>query len=100
MRRCHFTTYWYEMFTIRNITITTYLFKVHFNFANTGSGATCMAHVDGADQESGITPLVSRIQEVSLGYPNGRIELHLVGGYMDPRGYSERLVINLLRKSN
>ena len=58
-----------------------------------------MAHVDGADQESGITPLISRIQEVSLGYPNGRIELHLVGGYMDPRGYSERLVINLLRKS-
>lgn len=63
---------------------------------HTGSGATCMAHVDGADQESGITPLISRIQEVSLGYANGRIELHLVGGYMDPRGYSERLVISLL----
>jgi len=56
-----------------------------------------MAHVDGADQENGIGPLVSRIQEVSQGYPNGRIELHLVGGYLDPRGYSERLVINLLR---
>lgn len=57
-----------------------------------------MAHVDGADQESGITPLISRIQEVSQGYPNGRLELHLIGGYMDPRGYSERLVANLLRK--
>lgn len=57
-----------------------------------------MGHVDGADQESGITPLIARIQEVSLGYPNGRIELHLVGGYMDPRGYSERLVNSLLRK--
>lgn len=63
---------------------------------HTGSGATCMAHVDGADQENGISPLVSRLQEVSQGYPNGRIELHLVGGYLDPRGYSERLVINLL----
>lgn len=60
-----------------------------------------MAHVDGADQESGITPLLARIQEVSQHsqtYPNGRIELHLVGGYMDPRGYSERLVNSLLRK--
>lgn len=57
-----------------------------------------MAHVDGADQESGITPLISRIQEVSIGYPNGRLELHLVGGYMDPRGYSERLVNGLLRE--
>ena len=63
-----------------------------------GSGATCMAHIDGTDQENGISPLISRIQEVSLGYPNGRLELHLVGGYVDPRGYSERLVINLLRK--
>lgn len=71
---------------------------MNIEFWTTGSGATCMAHVDGADQESGITPLISRIQEVSLGYANGRIELHLVGGYMDPRGYSERLVISLLRK--
>lgn len=63
---------------------------------HTGSGATCMAHVDGTDQESGISPLISRIQEVSLGYPNGRLELHLVGGYVDPRGYSERIVINIL----
>jgi protein N-terminal asparagine amidohydrolase len=70
-----------------------------FQFLYTGSGATCMAHVDGADQESGITPLLARIQEVSQGYANGRIELHLVGGYMDPRGYSERLVITLLRKN-
>lgn len=80
-----------------------------------------MAHVDGTDQESGISPLISRIQEVSLGYPSGRhklkkfdftnfveiliffnfsgrLELHLVGGYGDPRGYSERIVINILRK--
>lgn len=68
------------------------------NVNSIGSGATCLAHVDGADQESGITPLITRIQEVSIGYPNGRIELHLVGGYVDPRGYSERLVNSLLRK--
>lgn len=58
-----------------------------------------MAHVDGADQEGGITPLISRIQEVSLGYPNGRLELHLIGGFMDHRGYSERLISSLLRNS-
>ena len=59
----------------------------------------CLGHVDGADTENGVSPLISRIQEVSLGYPEGRLELHLVGGFMDPRGYSERLVVGLLRKS-
>lgn len=57
-----------------------------------------MAHIDEIDQENGITPLISRIQEVSQGYPNGRIELHLAGGHMDIRGTSERLVTTLLRK--
>jgi len=63
---------------------------------HTGSGAVCLGHVDGADTENGVSPLISRIQEVSLGYPEGRLELHLVGGFMDPRGYSERLVVGLL----
>lgn len=62
-----------------------------------GSGAVCLAHVDGADQENGISTLIARIQEASLGYPEGRLELHLIGGFMDLRGISEQLIVYLLR---
>lgn len=58
----------------------------------------CLAHLDGADQENGVSQLISRVQEVSLGYPSGRLELHLLGGFMDSRDYSEHLVIHILRK--
>lgn len=63
---------------------------------HTGSGAVCLAHLDGADQENGVSQLISRVQEVSLGYPSGRLELHLLGGFMDSRDYSEHLVIHIL----
>ena len=65
---------------------------------HTGSGAFCLGCVDGADTVSGITPLIARIQELSLGYPEGRLELHLIGGFLDLRGFSERLVVYVLRK--
>lgn len=58
----------------------------------------CLAHLDGADQENGVSQLISRVQEVSLGYPSGRLELHLLGGFMDSRDYSEHLVIHILRE--
>ncbi len=66
---------------------------------HTGSGAFCLGCVDGADTVSGITPLIARIQELSLGYPEGRLELHLIGGFLDLRGFSERLVVYVLRKT-
>lgn len=44
--------------------------------------------------------MVARVQELALGYPEGRIELQLIGGYKDPtgRGYAEDLFYNIMRK--
>lgn len=43
--------------------------------------------------------VVHRVQELALGYPEGRLELQLVGGYSDSRNYSEELFYNIMRKS-
>lgn len=42
---------------------------------------------------------VSRVNELALGYPEGRIELQLIGGYRDQQGYAEDLFSNIMRKS-
>lgn len=40
--------------------------------------------------------MIQRVQELALGYPEGRIELQLVGGYSDANNYSEELFFNLM----
>ncbi|KAL1128990.1 hypothetical protein AAG570_013522 [Ranatra chinensis] len=40
--------------------------------------------------------MVTRVQELAMGYPSGRLELHLIGGFSDPHNYSEELFYNLL----
>lgn len=45
--------------------------------------------------------MVARVQDLALGYPEGRIELQLIGGYKDgpgARGYAEDLFYNIMRK--
>lgn len=44
--------------------------------------------------------MVSRVQELALGYPEGRIELQLIGGFRDQNGYAEDLYSNIMRKLN
>lgn len=41
---------------------------------------------------------VSRVNELALGYPEGRIELQLIGGFRDQQGYAEDLFSNIMRK--
>lgn len=44
--------------------------------------------------------MVHRVQNLAFGYPEGRIELQLIGGYRDqPGGYAEDLFYNIMRKS-
>jgi protein N-terminal asparagine amidohydrolase len=57
-----------------------------------------VAHLDGAGTDEGIMNMVHRVQELALGYPEGRLELQLVGGYSDSRNYSEELFYNIMRK--
>jgi protein N-terminal asparagine amidohydrolase len=39
------------------------------------------------------------VNELALGYPEGRIELQLIGGFRDQQGYAEDLYSNIMRES-
>jgi len=60
------------------------------------SGAVALGHFDGSSVDDGISGMIGRVQELSLGYPESRLELSLVGSYSDPRGYSEELASVIL----
>lgn len=63
---------------------------------HSGSGAVALAHLDGSGTDEAVYTMVQRVQELALGYPEGRIELQLVGGFSDPSGYSENLFYNIM----
>lgn len=63
---------------------------------HTGSGAVALAHLDGTGTDEAVCTMTQRVQELALGYPEGRIELQLVGGYSDANNYSEELFYNLM----
>ncbi|CAG0884174.1 unnamed protein product [Darwinula stevensoni] len=63
---------------------------------HSGSGAVGLTHFNGSWLDEGAAALVQRVQELSLGYPEGRLELHLVGGFHDSRGISEDIATQLL----
>lgn len=63
-----------------------------------GSGAVALAHLDGTGTDEACTTMISRVQELSMGYPEGRIELQLIGGFRDQKGYAEDLFSNIMRK--
>ncbi len=61
------------------------------------SGATGMCQLDRVF-EDGLNTLIQRIQSLSYHY-DGRLELHVLGGYADSKAVSHTLSIALLRKS-
>lgn len=40
--------------------------------------------------------MVQRVQELALGYPEGRIELQVIGGFTDAHHYSDQLFYNVM----
>ncbi|CAL1679997.1 unnamed protein product [Lasius platythorax] len=63
---------------------------------HSGSGAAALAHLDGSGTEDAAVAMIQRVTELSpIGY-EGRLELQLVGGYSDPRNYSEELFYTIL----
>jgi len=64
---------------------------------NSASGAIGLTHLDGAGIDTGLIALIQRIQELSIGYPEGRLQLHIIGGFADPHGYSDELFYNVLQ---
>ncbi|XP_060535049.1 protein N-terminal asparagine amidohydrolase [Cylas formicarius] len=63
---------------------------------HSGSGATSLAHLDGSGTDEAVCTMIQKVQELALGYPEGRIELQLVGGFTDPHSYSEDLFFNIM----
>lgn len=57
-----------------------------------------LAHLDGNGTDEAVSTMVARVQELAFGYPEGRIELQLIGGFKDSQGYAEDLFSNIMRK--
>lgn len=66
-------------------------------FMFSGSGAVGLAHLDGSYTEECIISMVHKVQHLSLGV-QGRLELHLIGGFSDERHQSEELFFAIMRK--
>lgn len=58
---------------------------------HSGSGAVALAHLDGNGTDEAVSTMVARVQELAFGYPEGRIELQLIGGFKDTQGYAEEI---------
>lgn len=63
---------------------------------HTGSGAVCLAHCDGASTWSEVPLLVRAVMSLSNVSKEGRLELHLVGGFNDELKTSHKLSLNII----
>lgn len=63
---------------------------------HSGSGVVCLSHLDGCGLLDAASNMARSVQDLSIGYPEGRLELHLIGGFQDPRGFSEELSLSIL----
>ncbi|XP_031640732.1 protein N-terminal asparagine amidohydrolase [Contarinia nasturtii] len=65
---------------------------------HSGSGAVALAHLDGNGTDEAVSTMVHRVNALAFGYPEGRIELQLIGGYRDqPGGYAEDLFYTIMQ---
>ncbi|KAK0155154.1 Protein N-terminal asparagine amidohydrolase [Merluccius polli] len=63
---------------------------------HTGSGAVCLAHCDGSSTWSEVPLIVKAVTSLSNHSKEGRLELHLVGGFNDESKTSHKLSLSLL----
>uniref|UniRef100_A0A8C2WRL9 Protein N-terminal asparagine amidohydrolase n=1 Tax=Cyclopterus lumpus TaxID=8103 RepID=A0A8C2WRL9_CYCLU len=63
---------------------------------HTGSGAVCLAHCDGSSTWSEVPLLVKAVMSLSSVSKEGRLELHLAGGFNDESKTSHKLSLNIL----
>ncbi|XP_043833291.1 protein N-terminal asparagine amidohydrolase isoform X1 [Dromiciops gliroides] len=65
---------------------------------HTGNGATCMTHCDGSDTKTEVPLIMKSLKSLSNHTQNGRLEVHLVGGFNDDRQLSQKLTNQLLNE--
>ncbi|KAM9817755.1 protein N-terminal asparagine amidohydrolase isoform X1 [Syngnathus typhle] len=63
---------------------------------HTGSGATCLAHCDGSNTYAEVPLLIKSVTSLNTCCHEGRLELHLVGGFEDEAMTSHELSLNIL----
>uniref|UniRef100_A0AAX7U9P5 N-terminal asparagine amidase n=1 Tax=Astatotilapia calliptera TaxID=8154 RepID=A0AAX7U9P5_ASTCA len=63
---------------------------------HTGSGAVCLGHCDGSSTWSEVPLLVKAVTSLSDACKEGRLELHLVGGFNDDSTTSHNLSLDIL----
>ncbi|XP_076447077.1 protein N-terminal asparagine amidohydrolase-like [Babylonia areolata] len=62
---------------------------------HTGSGATSVLHFDGSNTQQGLHSMIKLVNDLSVMKPEGRLELHLVGGFDDERRNSEDVSMDI-----
>lgn len=63
---------------------------------HTGSGVTALSHFDGCGMDEGLESMIAKMLTTSRGAPEGgRIEAHVIGGFIDDRKESVNLFQNL-----
>ncbi|XP_076329211.1 protein N-terminal asparagine amidohydrolase-like isoform X2 [Tachypleus tridentatus] len=68
---------------------------------HTGSGVVALGHFDGSLVQEGVSSMVTEVKCMSSSSPSdGKLELHMVGGFLDDKGYSEQLVLQILDTFN
>ncbi|ESO05173.1 hypothetical protein HELRODRAFT_99061 [Helobdella robusta] len=63
---------------------------------HSGSGVCCLAHLDGSYTREGINRLLTKFKQSSLVGPEGRFELHIVGGFHEQRNFSKKLSLEVI----
>ncbi|KAJ8246032.1 hypothetical protein GJAV_G00262920 [Gymnothorax javanicus] len=63
---------------------------------HTGSGVACLAHCDGSSTWNEVPLIVKTVTSMSKQAEEGRLELHLVGGFDDDAKTSHSLSLSLL----
>lgn len=63
-----------------------------------GSGAVGITHLHSVGCDDGVVTLIERVGELSAGFPDGHLELNLIGGFADNRNYSEGVFQSIMRK--
>ncbi|RUS71364.1 hypothetical protein EGW08_020873 [Elysia chlorotica] len=58
---------------------------------HTGSGAAAMVHYDGSSVAEGLQNMISIVEDLTEDMQAGRLEVHLVGGFVDERKNSHEV---------
>ncbi|KAJ8318983.1 hypothetical protein KUTeg_004074 [Tegillarca granosa] len=64
---------------------------------HTGSGAVCVSHFDGCGTEKAVNDMIDIVNNLSSDKPQGRLELHLFGGFCDDDETSRKLSKNVIK---